>query len=80
MNLCYEGKVDDILPVIDRFEDEMAIFEGGNLPRERLPMATREGDVIKVNEHGIYYIDLPETKARRENFVTRLQFLLRKAK
>lgn len=56
--------------VIDRFEGGFAVAEeagGGmiNLNREKLPANAKEGDVV-TEQHGIFKIDMHETKLRSE--------------
>ena len=46
------------MPIIDRFEGDIAIWEGGSAPRTQLPMAAREGDVLALDEDGQYYLSL----------------------
>ena len=63
------------MPIIDRFEGDTALWEGGRAPRALLPMAAREGDVLKENGAGGYYIDLTETRRRKEAMAARLKGL-----
>ncbi len=63
------------MPVIDRFEGETALFEDGHAPRNLLPMAAREGDVLREDGAGGYYIDLEETRLRKAAMAARLAAL-----
>lgn len=63
--------------VIDRFEGDIALFEGGRAPRSLLPMAVREGDVLRENGAGGYYIDLEETRLRKAAMAARLAALFK---
>ncbi len=66
------------MPIIDRFEGDTALWEGGRASRTLLPMAAREGDVLKENGSGGYYIDLTETRWRKEAMAARLKGLVEK--
>lgn len=66
------------MPIIDRFEGDTAVWEGGSAPRDQLPMAAREGDVLAVDEDGQYYIDLQATQARRQEMANRLHALFKR--
>lgn len=66
------------MPIIDRFEGGMAIWEGGSAPREQLPRDAREGDVLAVDEFGRYYIDVQATQARRQEMDRRLHGLFKR--
>lgn len=65
------------MPVIDRFEGETALFEDGCAPRSLLPMAAREGDVLREDGAGGYYIDFEETRLRKAAMAARLAALLK---
>ena len=66
------------MPIIDRFEGDIAIWEGGSESRTQLPMAAREGDVLALDEDGQYYIDLEATQARRQEMASRLHSLFQR--
>ncbi len=56
--------------IIDRFEGEMAVCEKPdrtmfNIPRRKLPIESREGDVLIIEGDSIR-IDLAETAKRRK--------------
>ena len=56
--------------IVDRFEGEFAICEDDNkkmhpIKKAELPKDVREGDCIRVIEHG-YVIDVEATKERKE--------------
>lgn len=68
------------MPIIDRFEGDIAVWEGGSAPREQLPMAAREGDVLALDEAGQYYIDLEATQARRQEMARRLHGLFNRTR
>lgn len=68
------------MPVIDRFEGDTALWEGGCAARALLPMAAREGDVVEPDGLGGYYVDLAETRARQERLSSLLSSLLHKRK
>ncbi|MEA5060523.1 MAG: DUF3006 domain-containing protein [Clostridia bacterium] len=64
--------------IIDRFEGDTALWEGGHASRSLLPMAAREGDVLHEDDKGGYYVDLVETKRRKDAMQTRLSALFSK--
>ncbi|MEA4969900.1 MAG: DUF3006 domain-containing protein [Candidatus Pelethousia sp.] len=66
------------MPVIDRFEGETALLEGGRVPRSLLPMAAREGDVLREDGAGGYYVDLEETRLRKAALAARLEALFKR--
>lgn len=68
------------MPVIDRFEGDVALWEDGRADRALLPMAAREGDVVEQDGRGGYYVDLAETRARKERVSSLLSSLLNKRK
>jgi len=68
------------MPIIDRFEGDIALWEGGRARRSQLPMAAREGDVIHEDGCGGYYIDLKETQLRKAAMADRLAALFRRGK
>lgn len=65
------------MPIIDRFEGDTALWEGGRAPRSLLPMAAQEGDVLKEDGAGGYYVDLLETKRRKSALEARLAALFK---
>ena len=65
------------MPIIDRFEGDTALWEGGSAPRSILPMAAREGDVIKEDGSGGYYIDITETNQLKAAMSERLNALFK---
>lgn len=65
--------------VIDRFEGTVAVLEdeaGGTsaVPRDSLPPAAREGDVLRLKD-GVYTLDPEETARRRERMLALLRRL-----
>lgn len=57
--------------IIDRFEGVYAVCEEEdqsfiNIPKYRLPLETKEGDCLKLDEDGIYRIDKDYTKDKKD--------------
>ncbi|MCL2036884.1 MAG: DUF3006 domain-containing protein [Oscillospiraceae bacterium] len=63
--------------IIERFEGDFAVLEvatGGHIEvkRELLPVASKEGDVVEL-QNGIYVVNAEETESRRQNVIARLR-------
>lgn len=58
--------------IIDRFEGPRTLLENENgiitaIPSHILPAGAKEGDVVELNEHGVYVVNPEETeKLKRE--------------
>lgn len=65
------------MPIIDRFEGDLALWEGGCAPRSLLPPGAREGDVIEEDGQGGYLLAPEAGQARRASMAARLLALFR---
>lgn len=69
--------------VIDRLEEGIAICEKDNkqkreIPKDKLPLDVKEGDVLRVQENGVFQLDKEETERRKQEIQVILQSLLKK--
>lgn len=67
--------------VIDRLEETLAICENDDkeiisVSRKELPEAAIEGDVIALQDDGIWILDSESTKKRRERIRKKMMNLL----
>lgn len=64
---------------VDRFVENVAVCEDENqnfinIPKDRLPLETKEGDCL-IEEDGFIKIDETETKNRNERIETKMDSL-----
>lgn len=68
------------MPIIDRFEGDMALWEGGSAPRAQLPPEAKEGDFIREDGAGGYFLDRAAGEDRRRALANRLAALFQSQK
>lgn len=66
--------------IVDRFEGNYAICEDENnifvrINKSNLPSDIKEGDCLIMKDHGEFYIDIDETKARIQDIRKKLNNL-----
>lgn len=67
------------MPVIDRFEGDFALWEGGCAPRSKLPAEAREGDAIEPDGEGGYLLAPQEDiEVRKAALAARLAALFKR--
>ena len=68
--------------VIDRFEENIAVCETEDktmvrIPKYKLPLQVKEGDLITLDEKGVYVVAEEKTEAKRQELQERFHKLFK---